>query len=356
MATSFRLLVALLFLPGAAAGQIASIIEDPVSCTSCRIAAHVLARISIPASHPVDLARLLYVARRGDGGYVVQATSDGRSMVLAGPTGVFERFVDTPHWNGRLVSRTDGAIQILLRGESRVLRGQEVGPSSEEPGVAWSAVDLGGAWVYNGYLAEDTAAASPLYMVTSEGNARPLAEPFSVPAWNISGHQVHRGLTRSSDGGFWTLEPTSYRIVEWNETGLPVRVFEVASDWPDDEPTAFAGWDTPPAAIPSYLSADRSGLLWVIGQLPDAAWRPLDVPDARDPLPDPSSVYDSMIEVIDPRRGIVVARGRYDLRVLGFVGERDVWGVRQDESGRTVVQIVRLRMTDPTDTVRSPES
>lgn len=107
----------------------------------------------------------------------------------------------------------------------------------------------------------------------------------------------------------------------------------------------FTAWTAYEPPIPTLRSIrqDADGLLWVLINVPDSRYRQPTVPPAVDDVSVWDLRSDTMIEVIDPGRAIVVAQRRFDPLFTQFVGPL-VYAHREGADGEIVVDVYRLSL------------
>jgi hypothetical protein len=162
--------------------------------------------------------------------------------------------------------------------------------------------------------------------------------------------QSPRQLVRGRDGTFWTM-PSSYgwRLEHWDTAGHPLGVIERMPAWYPRYGTYAAG-SRQQAPSPTLIGAwfDGAGRLWVMGRAADPHWaRGLGpaVADRDGPgatVINPDKAYDTVIEVLDPITGTLLADTRFDMAyVLG--GEPGmVMRVTRNPDGWKRVELLRV--------------
>jgi hypothetical protein len=137
-----------------------------------------------------------------------------------------------------------------------------------------------------------------------------------------------RRLARARDPEeFWIVPHTSYVLERWTTDGRRVQALE-----PRVPP--FPGYEgncctldpeTPPEPRVEGVQVDSAGLLWVLYSVAAAEWHRglvLDDPDRGTYwVKDWNLVFDSVIDVIDPAAGTLLASVRHDEFFWGWVGE-----------------------------------
>lgn len=184
---------------------------------------------------------------------------------------------------------------------------------------------------------EHTAAATGhlMHVVRPDGSASPLVPAGPILQFRPSAYQrrlVAAGTT------VWAARPDRYEVTQYAADGTPLRVLKREADWfPDRE---FEGTMDPARPPSPYLSAvhiDEEGLIWTLVTLADAEWAPVDhvgliVNERR---------YDTIIEVIDPDRGLVLRSQRFPWVGTGFTNDGLIVSERKDDSGVTVLDVWR---------------
>jgi hypothetical protein len=99
---------------------------------------------------------------------------------------------------------------------------------------------------------------------------------------------------------------------------------------------------TPPPPVVLAIREDSLGRLWIISVVASRDWRRYETPNpAR-----PHLTVDPWLEVIDPERGVVVARKKLPVFGMGFVGD-DMYSYEEDEAGAPIVRLWRLILREP---------
>jgi hypothetical protein len=196
------------------------------------------------------------------------------------------------------------------------------------------------------------AAGFPLHVVDTEGHITesfgselPLLRP-DLP------YLLLRTLSPVNDSVFWVGHVNRYRLERFGPSGLEVVI--------QSRPSWFAPYDrtrpvSPESPPESYLSAhreDESGRLWIIVQVPGRTWR-----DALEPyttesgmagfrVRNPAGYRDSMIQVVDPTTGDLLATARYPHVLGGFVDPGHVLSFDTDDLGRSYIRVYRVRLDE----------
>lgn len=158
-------------------------------------------------------------------------------------------------------------------------------------------------------------------------------------------------------GRFWSArEFYKYRLEEWSTDGHLLRVLEPRSRWfPANSPIRgeAPGRVTPDKpALPDVMGiwTDPEGRVWIAARVPDpgsrsAFERPVTAEGEQHyPIRDVEAVWNTIIEVIDPTRGRVVARAEFPWVVLGTLGRNRVFAISKQDDGTPVVTVVELSL------------
>ncbi len=154
----------------------------------------------------------------------------------------------------------------------------------------------------------------------------------------------YRRLTKSSRG-LWSAFFHEYRLEEWDLEGRLLRSLVVPTPW-------FPRWETrpsdkPPPPIIIDIQEDSEGYLWTIISVPDRRYRPVPAGTPMKDIPLGDHQFDTIIEVIDPRRNIVLASSRIDQNIRGFSCERTVFGYAEDAAGLPRIEAWKLSIVRP---------
>ncbi|HEU0052773.1 MAG TPA: hypothetical protein VFQ39_06335 [Longimicrobium sp.] len=162
-----------------------------------------------------------------------------------------------------------------------------------------------------------------------------------------------RPLAPGAGGTLWLAYGTRYEIEQWSLDGGLRRTLSREARW--FQP--WSGTDTrdprtqrPPPAI-SSIHQDAAGRLWVSLRVADARWRPVPRPSRGEGgLIGPAEadrLFDSLIEVIDPAIGRVVARARNPGAPVSFLGGDLAYRRIAHPDGTLGAEILRVRLVQP---------
>jgi hypothetical protein len=155
-------------------------------------------------------------------------------------------------------------------------------------------------------------------------------------------------LARSDHGAFWTASMSYDPALEhWDTAGRLLDSIAPQLTWfrpythrPNVSP------DTAPAPITSGIWRDQAGRLWILGAAANPHWArglgPMKESDGIHyyPIDDLTTVYDLMIDEIDPDSGAVMAERRFPALGYALVIEPGLIGaLRQDPDGWWYVDV-----------------
>ena len=172
----------------------------------------------------------------------------------------------------------------------------------------------------------------------------PASEPTTRPGGNGRAQLIARGRDF-----MWAADKYQYRLTSWTPAGVARSVVERRPEWFATVSRAWIGNPTtPPPPVIAGIHEDSAGYMWVYISVPSPQWRAAwsriastrgDVPARQIAI---ENLWRSVIEVIDIKRGEVVARRFMDDWVaLVFADGRVATGT-VDASG-----IPRLTIASP---------
>lgn len=204
----------------------------------------------------------------------------------------------------------DAAQQVLVFGPDR-----RYGRTIPLPFVPWDAVVLGDGRMVVASSSFDHPL--PLLLVGSDGAVvREIGASDSVARATPSPRRVLAG----PDGSYWTVLTTGrWRIEHWDTAGALIGVIERTPPWypPYQRELSLAGGIAPQPTLQDGWF-DSEGRIWLLGKAADAKWeegigtKTSDAGIEVATIEEPDRVSDTVLEVIDPTTGQLVAEGRFD--------------------------------------------
>jgi hypothetical protein len=201
----------------------------------------------------------------------------------------------------------------------------------------------------NGYILQDQtvvepgAAAMPVHLYDPEGQR---VRSFGLSPSEQQGQPTvgdQRAVSFSWNGGIWIHPYGQYRLELWDTAGVHLKTYVRDAPWitPWRETLSGQPYQAKPFARVVGVHQDREGKLWVYGRVPDKNWQP------SRPSGFFEDVYDTVMEVVDPVSGKLLAFERFeqdDQLLWGFFADDLAYAVREGEFGLTVIDIWRLRL------------
>ena len=175
---------------------------------------------------------------------------------------------------------------------------------------------------------------------------------------SANSYELKRYPAPRDSTSFWSLHAATYRIDLWDTSGRLIESLRRDAPWLEKrKETESPSYIAPPPTDLTGLTADSDGLLWILLRVADPEWVGYDVPLADERLVEGGSypgwnrhledgVLDTVLEVVDPELGAVVARAQYDEYFFGFAGPKVVVhydGSSNDAGTYTVLRIALSR-------------
>lgn len=311
---------------GTVAAQI--IVPDPATCTSCEISLDTLVTFGsfdgpgslygVPNAVHVD---------QHDRYWVVEAAgppkvfgSDGQFVTSIG------RFGAGPGEFRRVSAVLLGAGDSVVIIDSALGRATVIGPDQNVVRqIRIEGQFLGGKIVHwpdqvilNGILDPSAAEGFPLHLVSLEGTQLRRQNSFGSLT-GVLGREpsgISRLISAIGDGTFWSAAPAAYVLSGWTRDGERVTQVERETSWFPASPDIDIGTPTrPPAPKVGSVEISPQGYAWVVALIPAPTWRSAwptnlaagatSVNLAHMRL---EAMYNSRIELVDPRGGRVIVR------------------------------------------------
>jgi hypothetical protein len=328
---AMRMLACLLLGALSSALEAQTVIPDRQTCVDCKIEFRTAARLGSPDGPGAIPGRFSSMSIDAQGRYWV-AFQDA-SILVYGRDG---RFVRSVGRRGQGPGEFASAVFLMPAADSMVafdngnMRVTVIGPdfvpvrSAPMPGpiTAAAAARWPGRVVVNATWGRAESVGWPLHLLDLGGPAATVLASFGPGTRELQTGQARRHaqvLAGSPDGTVWSGDRTQYRVTEWTNAGELQRSLTRQPAWFGASEGMMGGPARPPEPAMTGIRLDSVGRLWVITRIPAhnwrAAWQGIDVPRGRGEisaarLPDPTTLYDSMIEVIDTKSNRVIARQR----------------------------------------------
>jgi hypothetical protein len=302
-----------------------------------------------------------YAIRRDSRGryYTIGRFKSDRVPAVYDSTGKFLRHIGRV---GRGPGEFLGASAMLIQGDSLFVfdsgnRRLTVLSPSYEPvrsaPIPWtaSAAFANRDIVLNAEVADRVRISLVLHHIDRVGN---YIGSFGDPKVRVTLKErpAVRWLASARTGGVWSVWASKrYVIRKWNIDGTKVMELSRDASWfqPYDRPWMPTP-DRPPAPSIAAIWQAPDGLLWVIGLAADPHWADGLGSGVRAegrvmyPWIDNARIYDSMVEVIDPRTGTLVTTARFDQPIELAIGDGLFSTLAEDSRGAPRVTVWRLTL------------
>jgi hypothetical protein len=152
-----------------------------------------------------------------------------------------------------------------------------------------------------------------------------------------------RALAAASGGGFWAARTTEYEVEKWTVAGERRLSIARSVVWFG----AHDGMDwTPPLPWIEEIWEDSDGLLWVAIRVAAPDWKRAAVMrgDLLVNIADHDAFFDTILEVIDPRRGEVLAGTRVDPWIKSYLGGGLAASYKEDEEGWPFLHLWEIKL------------
>jgi len=252
------------------------------------------------------------------------------------------------------------SVAIMDRGNGRLaLLGPDLQPARVAnlpvQGGWFGVLEDGRVLVMTGFGSRRLAATKRLWLL--DPSMEPLRSFVEVPPTRPGvPDATHRRRMAVSPAGLIALaHNTEYAVEIWDLSGRHLRTLRRAPAWFNAAPERRSGRaGTAPPPLLETPRIDRDGMLWTVSHVADPAWEDALVPapdragagETLRPRPGRSADYqDSIVEVIDPASGRLLAALRLDARVEFISNEGHVASYREDEAGQPYIDVWQLEPT-----------
>ena len=324
----FRIVLLCVVIAGCAAEGPPPETSGPCPPGDCQIELEHVVRIT-DADEPGILPTTIVWIQETEAGTFVSASFDGTEIAEFGPdgrlTGVIGRAGEGPGEFRRLHTLIPGPGDTLFApdfGQGRIsMFGPDRAPAGTLPMPFFAAPDLvmpDGSLLVAAQIRRGETIGYPMHVVDREGRVvRSFGtdEPQYSPDLN---HILTREVALGQDGKIWAMAPARYLLERWDpSTGEQLQSTRIPSDWfwfrESIEPY-IDGTVRPPPLVEG-LWEDEDGLVWIIVHDAAADWAPPPPPRTNEEEPfdlqEHDRLFDSVIEVVDPGSGRVLASRRF---------------------------------------------
>jgi len=337
---------------------------EELTCRDCLNLTHV---VEIGDDSVGFVNRTRAVVRDHAGGYLVARNSDIVAFTAAGR---FSRAVGRegsgPGEYRHLITMIAGPGDSITVFDSQLARATILAPDLTlvrvfpAPGQVLDAIAMpGNVMALNAVLFSTTYVGTPLHILSvPRGEIVRSFRSRSGDVYNARRAWAGwRELTPGAvPGTFWAARRNRYEIQLLDTLGHQRDELVREVDWfkpYEDEAVLLLSREHLPAPSVERIHLDRDGRLWIMLTVGDPEWRehlvPFTLPDGRT-LQEPddvNGVWDTVVEVIDPERRLVLASQRFDMKLLGFLDDRMVFGFGESDGGNPVLHVWSLTGTLP---------
>jgi hypothetical protein len=220
--------------------------------------------------------------------------------------------------------------------------------------VTSSLVLEDGTILVNAHLRTAEEAGLPLHLFSAAGDK---IRSFGAedPQVNSAAPDLQtRHITSCARGVVWTVGPAAYVLEQWSIDGsLITRIDRRGAPFPPARDTAF----TPAAPHPRTeaavshirgLSCDAAGNLWVARVVPDPGWRSQNLSIGEGVTvssEDFDKLYDTIVDVVDPRTKRLIASARFPFYVVTTFGRSSIVRARSASRATPVLELLDLTLS-----------
>lgn len=314
------------------AQQVVRTISSGPTCRKCRIEARWVAKLATDTEPGLLAAWPMSIARDSRGNFLVatSAPRDAGPLVFA-PSGRFVARIGRAgsgpgeYRSARSIYRGRGDSLVvvdphqprlsILSPSGTFVRGFPI-PVTSAAALVLEAGDV----VVNAPVNDADRVGLPLHTfaaagayLRSFGEAGASEVPWGFPTWL-------RLMTEAQDGTVWVAEVfRRYRLTQWSRGGDLLHTVEVTPSWfPPYRRKENLRRDRPPQPQLVGLWMDASQRLWVVGWVADrdysSGFGPLVGVEGSlaSEVTNTDRAFDTMVDVLDLRRGLLLARTRLD--------------------------------------------
>jgi hypothetical protein len=209
-----------------------------------------------------------------------------------------------------------------------------------------------GRILFNGVIPTPEAYGKPFHLVDGQGA---LERSFGQPEGSISPLNERLMLQRPMGVVDETLlagYSGSYRLEQWSlNGGTRIRTLVRQSDWfPSNAEQRPLSFEDPPSPIFGALHPSEADLVWTLSVRADDNWRAglgrgSGVDGAFVSVERPEQAFDAMIELINWKEAVLIASGRFDPAVSGFLDAQHVYAVRKEQTGAVKYDVYHLHLS-----------
>ena len=330
--------VALAGMPRPAVAQ--SLLEIADEADECTVQLREVLRLGDPGD-PGTIGSRPEITRTAAGEYIVASVENRGQLLVFDADGAFlEAFGgngDGPgeyRVPGRMRPGSDGSLRILDLVNRRITRVSPDGGLLETTdirslhGLDFVTLAAGERHAVSGFGQIDDRLSATTEIVDSDGVRLASLGAVPVASWVVNFFRAPVAV--DGQGRVWTTRAGEYGFEAWDPGGgsEPIAHLTGEPDWFDPgPPQPGAPVSAPAPSIVISLRVDR-GLLWAGTWVADEN-REAGAVATPSPL-ELDRLLDTMLDVIDPASGALIARTRRDEALRGTGDDALLFGVRED--------------------------
>ncbi len=353
-------------LPVTSTAQPATVIPDEVSCAACRITTATPLTLRVPVEHA--LASVPQLVRADSKARIWML--DRASVLVFDSTG---RFLTAIGREGRGPNEYQGPAEVLvLPGDSVLLidpqnaRASVISPQLEYVrSISFPFAFGRGAvlrWpdsvLFSGRAsgANLRAPSAPLHLASfRDPMARIIASYSPHGTATRPGYSsfIIQHISRDPRGRIITVEYLAYDISVWSQLGAERRDVQRRPTWFAQPTSVGMGPKEPPPPGIKGIATEGENLLWVATSVPAATWASAwkDASAIGGEIRTSSialeRLYDTMLEILDPVAGSVVARLKLNGFIIGLLPGGRLVKYDVDMIGEPRVSIIQASVVAP---------
>lgn len=311
------------FRSAAQGGPQRIMVPDEPTCVGCKLEVELAVTLRPPSDNPAagvceealvetDGERV-FVAPTCEPGLLAVYDIDGNFQEVVG------QFGQGPGEFGVVMGvflSEDGTVHVFDSNRRHTVLSADLQPTLMQQGlpVPFDAiVHSDGSSISQITSRDDASAGYPLHSIDTRGE---IVQSFGAETPDYRSDRpgrMFRTIAATDDGWLWSARFSPYELELWHPDQGLARTIARAPEWfkPDlERSTGDKVHD---------IRLDKEGRLWVVISLKIEDWNP---PDRRLPTAtDMDRILDTVIEIIDPRSGRLVASTRTDLAFTRWAGE-----------------------------------
>ncbi|WP_420462834.1 6-bladed beta-propeller [Candidatus Palauibacter sp.] len=192
----------------------------------------------------------------------------------------------------------------------------------------------------------------PLHLLDRERNiVKSFGSADQVIRPDMSIYRLRR-IEKADESSVWSAFVNQYVIENWSIDG--VRLAALKRDVPWFEPWHYnkgLSLSEPPDVTLEAIRQDDEGRLWILIRVPGEDWKnglaEVDTPEGRFVgTRDWDLAYDTVVEIIDPRLGVLVHSERVEPSLVGFASMGQAIGYREGPDGVPYIDLWQLELVE----------